>query len=92
MDYLRTKGKNRFKVPEYFADSIQKAVRSSFLLLKQTSRKFNLYDERQFYYVDSHILKQIKELDKYIELIKKSMQVHIGENINQVALREMIGL
>src|SRR5690625_4403815 len=69
-DYLRTKGKNRFPDPEYVAESIQKAVRSSYRLDKVVEDSIDTILGTSITLIRT-FEKQIKELDKSIERIMK---------------------
>src|SRR5699024_4315426 len=71
-DYLRTKGKNRFPDPEYVAESIQKAVRSSYRLDKVVEDSIDTMLATSITLIRT-FEKQIKELDKSIERIMKGV-------------------
>ena len=71
-DYLRTKGRNRFPDPESVAESIQRAVRSSYRLDKVVEDSIDTILGTSITLIRT-FENQIKELDKSIERIMKGI-------------------
>src|SRR5690625_7316710 len=71
-DYLRVKGRNRFPDPEHVAKSIQRAVRSSYSLVKVVEDSIDMIIGTSITLIRA-FEKQIKELDKSIKRIMKGM-------------------